>query len=83
MLSFLLVFIAALVIGTLAFAQIIGSIKHFGEKKTYLLTLILWSVLVIYLAYAAISRFHQAFAVFAAYAVALIAVLRDNKSKKE
>ena len=55
--KFIIIAVAAWLIGVLGWAQIIGSIQNISRRKELWLPLLLWSIIMVAAAYFAITKF--------------------------
>ncbi len=66
-------------VGLLGWSQIIGSLQNIKSKQSLFLPIVLWSVIMILVAYLGIKVFNNPYALLVGYILSLLPVLKSGK----
>ncbi len=77
--KFIIVLLIAWLVGVFGWSQIIGSLQNLSIRKSLIITLVLWIVIMSVGAYFAILKFNSIWAMIFGYLLSLIQVIRSGK----
>ena len=79
MIKFIIIAVVAFVVGAFGWAQVIGSLQNIGVSKRFLITLLIWLIILGAVAYTAIVFFDGLWPLCISYAATLLMVLSAGK----
>ena len=77
--KFIIIAVAAWLIGVLGWAQIIGSIQNISRRKELWLPLLLWSIIMASAAYFAITKFDGLIPLLIGYVISFISIITQGR----
>ena len=77
--KFIIIAVAAWLIGVLGWAQIIGSIQNISRRKELWLPLLLWSIIMAAAAYFAITKFDGLIPLLIGYVISFISIITQGR----
>ena len=77
--KFIIIAVAAWLIGVLGWAQIIGSIQNISRRKELWLPLLLWSIIMGAAAYFAITKFDGLIPLLIGYVISFISIITQGR----